>query len=81
MEYLIFAVGVVNLGALGWIALTLRAAAMMRHEALGQTLDRLERLADGLDAISKPSQRLRTDAQQPGDGIAALRERMQRRSH
>lgn len=53
-----------------------RQAAQARSANLAATVQHLEQVVALLEAISRPTQRIGTDAQQPGDGRAALRERL-----
>lgn len=56
--------------------LGIHQASRARTASLEATIGHLEHVAQLLDAIAQPSQRVGTHAQQPGDGIRALRSRM-----
>lgn len=80
MEYLEIALLVSANGLLGACLWGIRTAAQRRTANLDATVQHLAHVVSLLEAIALPSQRLGTQAQQPGDGRAALRERLALRS-
>lgn len=81
MEYVEIALLLVVLGVQIACLMGIQHAAQARSASLEATISHLEHVAALLDAISRPSQRLGSHAQQPGDGIRALRERLAQRGH
>ena len=81
VEYVTLSAALVAACASVGVWLDVRQARRARAHNLNETIARLEQIAACLEAISRPSQRLRTSAQQPGDGVSALRERLAARGH
>lgn len=76
MLYVVVALLLVILGVQIACLLALQSAAQARSASLDATVGHLEHVAQLLDAIAQPSQRLGSLAQQPGDGLRAVRERL-----